>query len=84
MSPSPAAATNSRCKRAALLCTPAASHATPTRRHRPLRPPRSPGASESQLEETEQQLGYALPPALRVLYRVHDGQELEFDRQASK
>ncbi|PSC76399.1 F-box SKIP16 isoform A [Micractinium conductrix] len=43
-----------------------------------------PGASESQLEETEQQLGYALPPALRVLYRVHDGQELEFDRQVDR
>ena len=29
----------------------------------------------------ERQLGVTLCPALRVLYRVHDGQELEFDRQ---
>lgn len=39
------------------------------------------GASEAQLDEAERQLGFPLPPALRVLYRVHDGQELEFDRQ---
>ena len=29
----------------------------------------------------ERALGLALCPALRVLYRVHDGQDLEFDRQ---
>ena len=43
----------------------------------------SPGASEAQLDRAEQALqgGLRLPPALRVLYRVHDGQQLEFDRQ---
>lgn len=39
-----------------------------------------PGASDAELDAAEQRLGYALPPALRVLYRVHNGQELEFDR----
>ncbi|KAL4458786.1 hypothetical protein ABPG75_013651 [Micractinium tetrahymenae] len=38
------------------------------------------GASEAELDAAEQQLGFALPPALRVLYRVHNGQELQFDR----
>ena len=46
--------------------------------------PCRPGASEDQLDEAERQLGTALCPALRVLYRVHDGQELEFDRQVDK
>lgn len=40
-----------------------------------------PGASEDALDDAERQLGIRLCPALRVLYRVHDGQELEFDRQ---
>ena len=40
-----------------------------------------PGASEEALDDAERQLGIRLCPALRVLYRVHDGQELEFDRQ---
>ncbi len=40
-----------------------------------------PGASEEALDDAERQLGTRLCPALRVLYRVHDGQELEFDRQ---
>ena len=48
--------------------------------HSPCRP----GASEDQLDEAERQLGITLCPALRVLYRVHDGQELEFDRQVDK
>lgn len=43
-------------------------------------PPCSRGASEAELDAAERQLGFALPPALRVLYRVHNGQELEFDR----
>ena len=38
-----------------------------------------PGASEEDLGSAERQLGMALPPALRVLYRVHDGQQLPFD-----
>jgi hypothetical protein len=46
--------------------------------------PCRPGASEDQLDEAERQLGTPLCPALRVLYRVHDGQELEFDRQVDK
>ena len=36
---------------------------------------------EEALDEVERQLGIRLCPAMRVLYRVHDGQELEFDRQ---
>ncbi len=49
-------------------------------RHTPPHTPGSPGASEAELDAVERQLGFALPPALRVLYRVHNGQELEFDR----
>lgn len=52
-------------------------HSTPTKALQPCRP----GATEAQLDEVERQLGSALCPALRVLYRCHDGQELEFDRQ---
>jgi hypothetical protein len=44
----------------------------------------SPGASEETLDATEADLGITLCPALRVLYRVHDGQELEFDRQVGR
>lgn len=43
-----------------------------------------PGASEALLDAVEAELGVKLCPALRVLYRVHDGQELEFDRQVDK
>lgn len=43
-----------------------------------------PGATEEALDEVERQLGIRLCPAMRVLYRVHDGQELEFDRQVDK
>lgn len=39
-----------------------------------------PGASEADLDDAERQLRVRLPPALRALYRVHDGQDLEFDR----
>ena len=39
-----------------------------------------PGASESELDAANTQLDMTIPKALRVLYRVHDGQELEFDR----
>lgn len=39
-----------------------------------------PGASEEELDAAEHQLGVTLPPALRVLYRIHDGQDLQFDR----
>lgn len=41
----------------------------------------APGASEAQLDEAEASLGAPMPPALRVLYRLVNGQELEFDRQ---
>lgn len=40
-----------------------------------------PGATEADLNEVEHQLEVQLPAALRVLYRIHDGQDLEFDRQ---
>lgn len=38
-----------------------------------------PGASEEALAAAELELGVRLPPALRVLYRLHDGQGLQFD-----
>ena len=62
------------------LLTLALSHIHSPCIHSPCRP----GASEDQLDEAEHQLGTTLCPALRVLYRVHDGQELEFDRQVDK
>lgn len=37
------------------------------------------GATEDALDRTEAELGCRLPPALRVLYRLHDGQDLRFD-----
>lgn len=40
-----------------------------------------PGATEADLDEVERTLHVTLPPALRVLYRIHDGQDLEFDQQ---
>lgn len=40
-----------------------------------------PGASEDALDAVQAELGFRLCPALRVIYRVHDGQALEFDRQ---
>jgi hypothetical protein len=43
-----------------------------------------PGASEALLDAVEAELGVKLCPSLRVLYRVHDGQELEFDRQVRR
>jgi len=40
-----------------------------------------PGATEAELDEAERTLKVRFPAALRVLYRIHDGQDLEFDRQ---
>ena len=40
-----------------------------------------PGATEADLDDAEHQLKVRLPAALRVLYRIHDGQDLEFDKQ---
>lgn len=40
----------------------------------------NPGADEAALNKAEAALGVRFPPALRVLYRIHDGQSLEFDR----
>lgn len=37
------------------------------------------GASEAQIAHVESKLGFKLPPALKVIYRLHDGQELAFD-----
>ena len=39
-----------------------------------------PGASEAELDAAEEQASAALPPEVRVLYRLHDGQDLAFDR----
>ena len=38
-----------------------------------------PGASEAELDAASEALGLPLPPALRVLYRFVDGQELLLD-----
>ncbi|KAG2484729.1 hypothetical protein HYH03_016476 [Edaphochlamys debaryana] len=38
-----------------------------------------PGISEAEVAEVESTLGFTLPPALKVLYRLHDGQALAFD-----
>mmetsp|Transcript_26346 Transcript_26346/g.84407 ORF Transcript_26346/g.84407 Transcript_26346/m.84407 type:complete len:374 (+) Transcript_26346:767-1888(+) len=38
-----------------------------------------PGAPEAALAEAEAELGLAIPLCLRVLYGIHDGQELLFD-----
>ena len=54
---------------------------TPSPARLPPRPPPRPGASEEALDAAEAALGVPLPPALRALYRCHDGQALEFDRQ---
>ena len=40
-----------------------------------------PGATEAELDEAERTLKVRFPAALRVLYRIHDGQDLEFDRR---
>ena len=40
-----------------------------------------PGATEAELDDAERTLKVKFPAALRVLYRIHDGQDLEFDRQ---
>ncbi|KAK3275466.1 F-box protein skip16 [Cymbomonas tetramitiformis] len=37
------------------------------------------GASEENLDSAEMALGVTFPPAMRVLYRLHDGQTLSFD-----
>jgi F-box protein 3 len=39
------------------------------------------GATEAELDDAERTLKVRFPAALRVLYRIHDGQDLEFDRQ---
>ncbi|KAK9811705.1 hypothetical protein WJX72_008721 [[Myrmecia] bisecta] len=41
-----------------------------------------PGTSEDALEAAEERLGVALPAALRALYRVQDGQGLEYEGDA--
>ena len=41
-----------------------------------------PGATEAHLAAAEQALGLPLPPALRVVYLVHDGQHLPGDAAA--
>ncbi|GLC42449.1 hypothetical protein PLESTF_000813600 [Pleodorina starrii] len=38
-----------------------------------------PGLSEAEACAIESELGFALPPALKVLYRLHDGQSLAHD-----
>lgn len=43
-----------------------------------------PGATESELDLTEQDLGHPLPPALRVVYRLHNGQDLLYDRMVDQ
>lgn len=40
-----------------------------------------PGATEAEIALAETQLNVKFPAPLRILYRIHDGQELEFDRQ---
>jgi F-box protein 3 len=40
-----------------------------------------PGATEAELDDAERMLKVQFPAALRVLYRIHDGQDLDFDRQ---
>jgi hypothetical protein len=40
-----------------------------------------PGATEADLAQAEAQLDVRFPAPLRILYRMHDGQELEFDRR---
>ncbi|CAM9435350.1 unnamed protein product, partial [Heterosigma akashiwo] len=39
-----------------------------------------PGASEEELDDAEEKLGVEFPPALRLIYRIHDGQDLLVDR----
>lgn len=43
-----------------------------------------PGATESELDLTEQDLGHQLLPALRVVYRLHNGQDLLYDRMVDQ
>ena len=38
------------------------------------------GASEEQLDEAEKALDVVFPRAMRIIYRVHDGQDLSIDR----
>ncbi|GAX81072.1 hypothetical protein CEUSTIGMA_g8507.t1 [Chlamydomonas eustigma] len=39
-----------------------------------------PGATLAAIEDAEQALGIKMPASLRVIYRVHDGQDLLFDQ----
>ena len=51
------------------------------REHLPLvRESLNPGASEEELCSLEMELGCALPSGFKALWRVHDGQTLNFDQ----
>lgn len=43
-----------------------------------------PGLSEACIMAAQEALGFDLPPALKVLYRIHDGQDLAFDERMQK
>ncbi len=38
-------------------------------------------ATESQLNDAEKALGFTLPASLRVIYRLHNGQDLKCDER---
>ena len=38
-------------------------------------------ATESQLDDAERTLGFKLPNSLRVIYRLHNGQNLKCDEE---
>lgn len=47
----------------------------------PVRQSLRPGATEAELNGVENQLDLVLPEQLRALWRVHDGQQLQFDTE---
>ena len=47
----------------------------------PVRQSLRPGATETELNRAEHRLDLVLPDALRALWRVHDGQQLQFDAE---
>lgn len=44
----------------------------------------APGATERELDLAEQDLGHVLVPALRIIYRLHNGQQLEYDKMVDQ
>jgi hypothetical protein len=46
-----------------------------------LRPSGRPGATERELDSAERELGVSFPAGMRVLYRMRDGQDLQFDSE---